>query len=95
MECGSNKNVVQHHVSYNNPELKILLCQKCHKQKHLKGKNSFSRGTIRPLREKVGMTREELAFAVGVSLTTIARWETTRVHPTKVFQKKLSQILGQ
>jgi len=44
-------------------------------------------------REKLKLTREDLASKVGVTITTIIRWEKNKVIPHKVFQKKLIQIL--
>lgn len=50
---------------------------------------------LKAVREGLGMTREEMAVALGTSATTIYRWETGRVVPmfTIVQVKALSRML--
>jgi len=50
---------------------------------------------IRKLRKAKNLSREDLAYQVGVSVQTIFRWETKRATPHKTFQKQLINILGQ
>ena len=48
---------------------------------------------LRKLREKKGLTREELASRLKVSCRTIYRWEKgDNIHP--VFMEKIRRILG-
>jgi len=49
---------------------------------------------LRKLREKKGLTREQLASRLQVSYMTLYRWEKgiTRLHP--VFEEKIKRILG-
>jgi len=49
---------------------------------------------IRQQREKLGLSREELAVKIGVSLQTIYRWEKELASPHKTFVIKLEEILN-
>ena len=50
-------------------------------------------GVIRKFRKKFNLSREDLASKLGVSWTTIYRWETNRVKPHKVLWDKLEKIM--
>lgn len=41
-------------------------------------------GVIRYLRRKVGLTQEELAHALGITVGTVSRWEKGRFHPSRL-----------
>ena len=43
----------------------------------------FSR-TVKIVREKLGMSQEDLAHAFNVSFATINRWENGKTHPNKL-----------
>ena len=47
---------------------------------------------VRALREALGMTQEEFARAVGVSFTTVSRWETGRGTPSPLARRQLEQL---
>jgi len=47
---------------------------------------------IRNLRELLGMTQEELAREVGVSFSTVSRWETGRGEPSRLAQRQLDRL---
>ena len=41
---------------------------------------------VKMVREKSGMSQEDLARALNVSFTTINRWENGKTHPNKLTQ---------
>jgi len=41
---------------------------------------------VRIVREKTGMSQEDLARALNVSFATINRWENGKTHPNKLTQ---------
>ena len=45
----------------------------------------FSR-IVKIVREKTGMSQEDLARALNVSFATINRWENGKTHPNKLTQ---------
>lgn len=47
---------------------------------------------IRKLRESLGMTQEELAYEVGVSFSTVSRWETGRGEPSRLARRQLDRL---
>ena len=48
---------------------------------------------IENLRIKAGMSRELLADKLGVSATTIYRWEKGSRRPARIYLKEISRIL--
>ena len=53
-----------------------------------------SMNNLKELREKKGLSKEELAKKMGVSARSIYRWEEKQHRPHKVFEKKLKRILS-
>lgn len=49
---------------------------------------------IRVLRQKAGMTQEQLAKKMNVDQTAVSRWETSDTKPLKKYRKKLARVLG-
>jgi len=47
---------------------------------------------VRALRDALGMTQEEFAREVGVSFTTVSRWETGRGTPSRLARRQLEQL---
>lgn len=41
-------------------------------------------GVIRYLRQQIGMTQEELAQALGITVGTVSRWEKGRFRPSRL-----------
>ena len=41
-------------------------------------------GVIRFLRQQLGMTQEELAQALGITVGTVSRWEKGRFRPSRL-----------
>ncbi len=48
---------------------------------------------IKKLRKKLGITIEELAVKVGVTATTIYRWENSKVKPHRSFLKTMEGLV--
>ncbi|MBI4575355.1 MAG: helix-turn-helix transcriptional regulator [Planctomycetes bacterium] len=51
-------------------------------------------GTIRDRRRGLGLTQAQLAFALGVTPNTVARWERGEVRPSLGAGRALSCVLG-
>lgn len=49
---------------------------------------------IRELREKRGLSQKQLADALGIDQSAIARWETGANEPTAFNVRRLADILG-
>ena len=47
---------------------------------------------IRRLREALGLTQEEFAREVGVSFTTVSRWENGHGKPSRLAQRQLEEL---
>ena len=50
---------------------------------------------IRDLRLSLGMTREQFAVRLGVSMSSVIRWETGRGEPAQLAQKMINQLSDQ
>lgn len=51
--------------------------------------------TLKKLREKLIISQEELASLLGVSLTSVNRWETGKNHPTIKTKRKIVELCKQ
>ena len=47
---------------------------------------------VRALRNKMGWAQEDLAREIGVSLSTVQRWETKGANPTRLARKELKRL---
>jgi transcriptional regulator with XRE-family HTH domain len=47
---------------------------------------------LKKMREKMGMTQAQLALKLGVTVTTISRWEQGKNFPSFLYANKLNQI---
>ena len=47
---------------------------------------------VRFLRHKLGMTQEEFAHALGLTVGTINRWENGRFHPSKLARATIHEF---
>lgn len=54
----------------------------------------FAGDKLRRLRLGKGLTQADLAFKVGVSAASVARWETGKAAPTLAHVRILAQCLG-
>jgi len=51
------------------------------------------RGTsIRVLRQKLGMTQEDFAHAVNVTVSTVNRWENQHAEPSRLALRAIEDI---
>ena len=50
---------------------------------------------IRTWRQRAGLTQEHLAHALGVTFSTVSRWENGHVRPSGLAWKALVQVAAQ
>jgi len=48
---------------------------------------------LKELRKKMGWVQEDLAREIGVSLSTVQRWESKEVNPTRLARRELTRLL--
>jgi len=48
---------------------------------------------VRELRKRMGLTQEELARQLEVSLSTVQRWEGRGAKPTRLARRELRRLL--
>lgn len=47
---------------------------------------------IKQIRIEMGLSQEEFAHKLGVSVRTVSRWETRETKPSRMAQKLLEEI---
>jgi putative transcriptional regulator len=47
---------------------------------------------IRSLRQKLGMTQEEFAHEIAVTVSTVNRWENAHAEPSKLAWKAIQDL---
>jgi len=52
----------------------------------------FDARDIKSIRKLLGLTAQELATLLGVSITTVSRWETGKCKPSKLATMRLTTI---
>lgn len=52
-------------------------------------------GSIIALRQRLNMTQEEFAHAIGVTVSTVNRWENGHVGPSRLARKAMEELAGQ
>ena len=50
------------------------------------------REKVKELRKKKDWTQEDLAREIGVSLSTVQRWESKRTKPIRLARKELKKL---
>lgn len=50
---------------------------------------------LKKLREEKGWSQEDLARELGVSFSTINRWENDKTKPSKMAQTHINRLLSQ
>ena len=50
---------------------------------------------VRAFRLRVGFTEEELAHALGISLSTVSRWENGHMKPSRLAWQALAQLAAE
>ena len=48
---------------------------------------------IKDIRSKLGWTQAELAYEIGVSLSTIQRWEQSTSRPSRLAARELERVM--
>jgi putative transcriptional regulator len=52
-------------------------------------------GTVALLRRRLNMTQEEFAHAIGVTVSTINRWENGHSEPSRLARKAMERLATQ
>ncbi|MFC1906672.1 multiprotein-bridging factor 1 family protein [Chloroflexota bacterium] len=52
------------------------------------------RENVKKLRKKQGWTQEDLAYRLGVSLSTVQRWESKGGKPTQLARRALEKLFN-
>ena len=63
-----------------------------YKPKRRKRPASWDAGSVRALREQLGLTQQELAGELNVRQQTISEWETGAYQPRGASEKLLSMV---
>jgi putative transcriptional regulator len=50
---------------------------------------------IGALRHRLKMTQEEFAHAIGVTVSTVNRWENGHIEPSRLARKAMEALLAQ
>ena len=50
---------------------------------------------IKDMRLRLGLTQEELAHKLGVSFTSVNRWENEQTKPSKLAKKQLERLMAE
>ena len=48
--------------------------------------------SVRMLRQKLGMTQEEFAHEIAVTVSTVNRWENAHAEPSKLAWKAIHEL---
>ena len=54
-----------------------------------------SKEKVKALRQKRGWTQEDLAREIGVSLSTVQRWEKQDTKPTRLARRELKRFFAE
>jgi DNA-binding transcriptional regulator YiaG len=54
-----------------------------------------TRNMIRTLRQQLGMTQEEFAHEIAVTVSTVNRWENSHAEPSKLAWKAIKDLAQQ
>ena len=54
-----------------------------------------TRNMIRTLRQQLGMTQEEFAHEIAVTVSTVNRWENSHAEPSKLAWKAIKDLAEQ
>ena len=50
---------------------------------------------VSALRRRLNMTQEEFAHAIGVTVSTVNRWENGHIEPSRLARKAMEALLAQ
>lgn len=54
-----------------------------------------TRNLIRSLRQQLGMTQEEFAHRIAVTVSTVNRWENSHAEPSKLAWKAIRDLANE
>jgi len=57
--------------------------------------NDSTGNLVRPLRLRLGMTQEGFAAALGVSFSTVSRWENAHCEPSRLSWRAVQELARQ
>jgi len=52
-------------------------------------------GVISALRHRLSMTQEEFAHSIGVTVSTVNRWENGHIEPSRLARKAMQGLAAQ
>lgn len=52
-------------------------------------------GQIKEIRKRLNLSQEEFAKKLGVSFTSVNRWENSQAKPSKLAQRQIMNLLEQ
>lgn len=58
------------------------------------GNRNDSTAPISTLRRRLNMTQEEFAHAIGVTVSTVNRWENGHIEPSRLARKAMEALLA-
>lgn len=58
-------------------------------------RNSQHGPAIAALRRRLNMTQEEFAHAIGVTVSTVNRWENGHIEPSRLARKAMQELAAQ
>ena len=53
------------------------------------------RSPVSALRQSLNMTQEEFAHAIGVTVSTVNRWENGHIEPSRLARKAMAALAAQ
>lgn len=56
--------------------------------------NGNDAAIVANLRRRLGMTQEEFAHAIGVTVSTVNRWENGHIRPSRLARKAMERLAG-
>ena len=59
------------------------------------GNRQDSASPIGALRRRLKMTQEEFAHAIGVTVSTVNRWENGHIEPSRLARKAMETLLSE
>jgi len=52
------------------------------------------RSPVSALRHRLNMTQEEFAHAIGVTVSTVNRWENGHIEPSRLARKAMESLMA-
>jgi putative transcriptional regulator len=59
------------------------------------GKDSNEAAMVSSLRRRLSMTQEEFAHAIGVTVSTVNRWENGHIEPSRLARRAMQGLAAQ